>query len=129
MLVGVFVTEGVFVGVTDSVGVIPVEYDEPDMSQPGQLDREVGVLVGVTDIVGVLVGVTDIVGVLVEVLVVVGVLVGVRLGVLVTDGVIVDVFVTEGVIVGVTDSVGVIPVEYDEPDMSQPGQLGIEDIV
>ena len=38
-------------------------------------------------------------------------------------------FVTEGVFVGVIDIVGVIPVEYDEPEISQPGQLGIEDIV
>ena len=82
---------GVFVGVTDTVGVIPVVYVVPLPPHPTQSDNEVGVFVGVLDIVGVVVGVLESVGVFV--------------GVLESVGVFVGVFEVVGVLVGVTDGV------------------------
>ncbi len=61
--------------------MIPVVYVVPLPPHPIQSANDVGVLVGVLDIVGVLVGVLDIVGVVVGVLDKVGVLVGVTLDV------------------------------------------------
>jgi hypothetical protein len=71
----------VLVGVTVTVGVIPVVYVVPLPPQPGQLVIFDGVFVGVLDNVGVLVGVLDSVGVVVGVLDNVGVFVGVTEGV------------------------------------------------
>ena len=54
---------GVLVGVTVTVGVIPVVYVVPLPPHPGQSVIFEGVFVGVLDNVGVLVGVLDNVGV------------------------------------------------------------------
>jgi hypothetical protein len=82
---------GVLVGVTLTVGVIPVVYVVALPPHPIQSANEVGVFVGVLDIVGVLVGVLDVVGVLVGVFDNVGVLVGVFDNVGVLVGVLVGV--------------------------------------